>query len=157
MLSWLAPLSLLIAAIALPFSLGPLSQEYEVFYPVGLFGFATVLANPPTFLRYGALIREGSYAMYAGHIAFILTFGLMGLPLIVLSSLLVEIGLRPRTISKRLNLLLKGDRSVERLRQELPNPTGKRLFLTRIPQSAVKRFPPTLPCCLVSRGFRSQS
>ncbi len=121
-LRWLAPLSLCLAAVALPFSLGPLSQEYQVFYPIALLGFAAVLANPPAFFRYFALVGEGSYAMYAGHIAFLLVFGLYGIPLILLSSLLVEIALRPKEVSSRLNIVFYGDRSTEAIPKDLPVP-----------------------------------
>ncbi len=107
----LAPLSLVLAGFGVPF-VSYTIVEYDVFLPLGLLGFAAVLADPPRFLRLGALLGEGSYAMYASHVMFLLAFGIVGLPLTVLISLGVEFVLRPYELSRRLHLpFFSGGRS----------------------------------------------
>ncbi|HEV2137613.1 MAG TPA: hypothetical protein VGR53_02095, partial [Nitrososphaerales archaeon] len=107
-LRWLVPPMLVVGGFGLPLSFPSFVQEYEFFYPLVTLGFAAVVANPPNFLRYGAVIGEGSYAMYATHSLFLLVFGTVGVPLVIIVSFGIEFALRPREISRRLNLPSSG-------------------------------------------------
>ena len=99
-------MSLVLGGFLIPFQLGPIDQRFELFYLVASVAFAAVVANPPGFLRYLSVIGEGSYAMYATHIVFLIVFGLLGIPLVLMFSFCVEFVLRPKEISNRLNLPL---------------------------------------------------
>ena len=102
---WLVPPALVIGGFGLPFSVpSTVVPQFEFFYPLVTIGFAAVIANPPSFLRYASWVGEGSYAMYATHLFILLTFGIIALPLIFATSFAVEYVLRPKEISTRLNL-----------------------------------------------------
>jgi hypothetical protein len=100
----LVPPALIIGGFGLPFNLPLVVPQFEFFYPLATIGFAAMIANPPSFLRHLALLGEGSYAMYSTHLLILLTFGIIGLPLVVVSSFVIEYTLRPKEISARLNL-----------------------------------------------------
>ena len=133
---WLVPPMLVIGSFGLPFNLPNFVQEYELFYPLVCLGFAAVVAHPPSFLKYCAVIGEGSYAMYATHTMFLLVFGILGLPLVLLSSFCVEFAMRPSEILRRLNLppvrveLVWKLRRGHEFRQSLRMPTLSRSSLT---------------------------
>jgi peptidoglycan/LPS O-acetylase OafA/YrhL len=69
-----------------------------------LAGFAACLRYPPKFLGYLAFLGESSYALYAIHVAFILTFGIVGLFLAIPSAFAIEFALRRKEIIKRLKI-----------------------------------------------------
>jgi peptidoglycan/LPS O-acetylase OafA/YrhL len=113
---WATIPSLMLAALPLPFYSNSLSQQYELFYLLGLLAFASVVANPPSFLRYGAVVGESSYALYASHLAFLFAFGVLGIPLALGVSFAAEFALRPREISSRLNSPLPPEQELSRER-----------------------------------------
>jgi peptidoglycan/LPS O-acetylase OafA/YrhL len=73
-------------------------------YFLTLAGFAACLRYPPKFLGYLTFLGESSYALYAIHVTFILTFGVLGLFLAIPSAFAIEFLIRHKEIIKRLKI-----------------------------------------------------
>jgi peptidoglycan/LPS O-acetylase OafA/YrhL len=88
--------------------LAPNLQDFYLqilFYLIAIIGFSAVISNPFNVLRWFTFFGEESYALYALHVTFLILFGLVaGLPLLIGSSFLIELTLRPRQILHRLKL-----------------------------------------------------
>jgi hypothetical protein len=50
------------------------------------------------------LLGEESYAMYALHLTFLIIFGALGIPLVLLTAFLVEYATRRQQINERIRL-----------------------------------------------------
>lgn len=85
----------------------------QLAYFLMLPGFASLVANPPGFLRYFAVLGEGSYGIYAVQYFFLMPFGMIGILYSVIAGVTVELAMRPLNFLSRLRI------AYERPRKEL--------------------------------------
>lgn len=85
------------------------------FYFITIIGFAAVLATPPKFLAWFAILGEESYALYAIHFLMLMLFGILGIVISVLVAFPIELVLRPKEIMKRLKTTYFDSNDDERL------------------------------------------
>ncbi len=83
-------------------------QLRQLTYFLALPGIAGLLVNPPGFLKRLAILGEASYATYATQFFFIDSIGAAAIVVVPVFSFFVELGLRPREITKRLKLAYFG-------------------------------------------------
>lgn len=75
-----------------------------IFYFAVVLSLAAIISRPPRFLKLFTILGEESYALYAIHVALIHVFGLLSIPVSVVTAFAIEFGLRPKQILRRLRL-----------------------------------------------------